>query len=192
VQTTDLVVETQVDRTGNLVADLAVGGIVATYRDVTDRRIFEHQLSQLAFSDPLSGLPNRARFMDRLATAMARARRDENHVAVLFIDFDNFKVVNDSLGHAAGDAVLKEVANRLRACVRGNATAARLGSDEFTVMDSSGGRSARSRNPRCSRNAGVVTNNRCSYTPPAAPPPTIPRPTSTCSAAKRSTRACRA
>jgi diguanylate cyclase (GGDEF)-like protein/PAS domain S-box-containing protein len=114
--------------------DPAVRGIITTCHDVTERKAFELQLSQLAFRDPLSGLPNRALFMDRLEHALVRASRDGRLAAVLFVDLDNFKLVNDSLGHAAGDAVLIEVAARLARCLRAQDTAARLGGDEFTVL----------------------------------------------------------
>jgi diguanylate cyclase (GGDEF)-like protein/PAS domain S-box-containing protein len=118
----------------NQLSDPAVAGIIATYHDVTERKAFEVQLSKLAFRDTLSGLPNRASFMQRLEAAMYRANREERSLAVLFIDLDNFKVINDSLGHAAGDLVLAEVANRLLHCLRADDVAARLGGDEFTIL----------------------------------------------------------
>jgi diguanylate cyclase (GGDEF)-like protein/PAS domain S-box-containing protein len=118
----------------NLLDQPAVAGVVATYRDVTERKAFEHQLRHLAFHDPLSQLPNRALFLDRLEQALARAERHRRAVAVLFVDLDNFKVVNDSLGHQAGDTLLQEVAARLRTCLRLEDTAARLGGDEFAVL----------------------------------------------------------
>jgi diguanylate cyclase (GGDEF)-like protein len=91
-------------------------------------------LRQRAFYDSLTGLPNRALFLDRLAHATARGERLGEEVAVLFIDLDRFKVVNDSLGHSAGDELLVQVGQRLRACLRESDTIARLGGDEFTVL----------------------------------------------------------
>jgi diguanylate cyclase (GGDEF)-like protein/PAS domain S-box-containing protein len=118
----------------NLLDQPAVAGVVVTYRDVTDRKAFEQQLRHLAFHDPLSQLPNRALFLDRLEQALARARRHGRPVAVLFLDLDNFKVINDSLGHQAGDALLIETAQRLQGCLRAGDTVARLGGDEFTIL----------------------------------------------------------
>jgi len=118
----------------NLVGDPAVGGIVATCRDITQRKSFERKLEQLAFTDPLTGLANRALFVERLHQAVERAEQHGRPLAVLFIDLDNFKIVNDSLGHAAGDKVLIMVAERLRACLRNECTIARLGGDEFTII----------------------------------------------------------
>jgi len=118
----------------NLLADPSVAGIVATYRDITERKVFESQLSQLAFQDPLTGLANRAVFMQQLGHALSRTDNPTETLAVLFIDLDNFKIINDSLGHAYGDKVLLTVAERLRRCLRTDGTIARLGGDEFTVL----------------------------------------------------------
>src|SRR5215212_4261157 len=118
----------------NLLDDPVVRGVVITTRDVTERNAMEDQLHHQAFHDPLTGLPNRTLFMDRLEHAVTLANRRGRKVAVLFIDLDNFKVVNDSLGHNAGDQLLIAVAERLKACLRSEDTAARLGGDEFTIL----------------------------------------------------------
>jgi diguanylate cyclase (GGDEF)-like protein/PAS domain S-box-containing protein len=119
-------------------ADAAVAsdgeGVVLTLRDTTERRAFEEQLAHQAFHDVLTGLPNRALFADRLGHALSRRPDDASTIAVLFIDLDDFKTVNDSLGHDAGDAVLREMAARLQRCLRGGDTPARLGGDEFAVL----------------------------------------------------------
>ena len=118
----------------NLLDDLEVGGIMVTYRDITERKQAEAQLSHLAFHDPLTGLPNRALFMVRLEQALHRTEYTGRRVALLFLDLDNFKVINDSLGHQVGDQLLIAVAERLKLCLRTQDTAARLGGDEFTVL----------------------------------------------------------
>ena len=118
----------------NLLKDPAIEGIVVNYRDVTDRRSLEQQLRHQAFHDSLTGLPNRALFLDRLAHGVARTRRGHDPLAVVFIDLDDFKAVNDSLGHAAGDELLVAVAGRIRMTVREADTPARMGGDEFAIL----------------------------------------------------------
>jgi diguanylate cyclase (GGDEF)-like protein/PAS domain S-box-containing protein len=118
----------------NLLGDEAINGIVLNIRDVTERKAFEAELEHQAFHDTLTGLPNRALFRNRLGHALAGQGRDSLSVAVLFLDVDHLKDVNDSLGHGAGDKVLQEVARRLDECMRGVDTAARIGGDEFAVL----------------------------------------------------------
>jgi diguanylate cyclase (GGDEF)-like protein/PAS domain S-box-containing protein len=108
--------------------------LIAVVRDISERKAFEEQLRHMAFHDDLTGLPNRALFMDRVEHALGRAHSAGSSVAVLFIDLDNFKVVNDSLGHAAGDRLLNALSSRLRACLHPHATLARFGGDEFTIL----------------------------------------------------------
>ncbi|HLZ72127.1 MAG TPA: EAL domain-containing protein [Dehalococcoidia bacterium] len=109
-------------------------GLLIIGRDITARVDLEERLRHQAFHDPLTGLPNRALFMDRLAQALSRGERRGTVTAVLFLDLDRFKLINDSLGHEAGDALLVAVAERLRACLRPADTVARFGGDEFIVL----------------------------------------------------------
>jgi diguanylate cyclase (GGDEF)-like protein/PAS domain S-box-containing protein len=103
-------------------------------RDITDRKSLEEQLTHQALHDPLTKLANRVLFRDRVAHALAKIARSKTSIAVLFLDLDNFKTVNDSLGHARGDMLLVSVAERLRTCLRSTDTPARLGGDEFAVL----------------------------------------------------------
>ncbi|HWJ95261.1 MAG TPA: EAL domain-containing protein [Telluria sp.] len=109
---------------------------VAITDDISDRKEAEQTIRHLAFHDALTGLPNRRLFRDRLAQALASARRNDGTVAVMLLDLDHFKKVNDTLGHGAGDELLVEVATRLRAAVRTNDTLARMGGDEFALIAS--------------------------------------------------------
>ena len=118
----------------NLLDDDAVRGLVLTSRDIGERVALEAQLRRQALHDPLTGLGNRALFRDRLEHAMARTQRHPELLAVVMIDLDGFKQVNDSLGHGAGDRLLVEVARRLQDCVRTGDTVARMGGDEFAVL----------------------------------------------------------
>ena len=114
--------------------DEHVRGIVLNSRDVSERKAFEEQLAHQAFHDPVTSLANRALFSDRVEHALMRAQRGVPDIAVMFIDLDDFKTVNDSLGHEAGDRVLQEVAQRLQIAVRPTDTVARFGGDEFAVL----------------------------------------------------------
>jgi diguanylate cyclase (GGDEF)-like protein/PAS domain S-box-containing protein len=108
-------------------------GRIWYFRDITDRRVAEDRVKYLAYYDALTGLPNRTLLQDRLATALAGARRYKHKVALLFLDLDRFKDINDSLGHAVGDLLLQEVAERLKKWGREQDTVARLGGDEFLI-----------------------------------------------------------
>ena len=117
----------------NLQSDPNVRATVVTVRDVSERKQFEMQLTHQAFHDELTGLANRALFIDRVAHALGRRERDGTTLAVLLLDLDDFKTVNDGLGHAAGDSMLTAVAGRLATLVRPGDTTARLGGDEFAM-----------------------------------------------------------
>lgn len=118
----------------NLLADLTIAGVVLTTRDVTHRVALEEQLVHRAFHDELTGLANRALLTNRVELALLRDAREAHRTAVLFLDLDDFKEINDSFGHAAGDSLLMQGADRLRACLRAGDTAARIGGDEFAVL----------------------------------------------------------
>ena len=111
-----------------------VRGIVINTRDISERKSLEHRLTELAFSDELTGLANRSRMRERVGEALAASVGEETPVSLLFIDLDGFKAVNDSLGHAMGDLLLRTAADRLVAAVRPDDTVARLGGDEFAVL----------------------------------------------------------
>jgi diguanylate cyclase (GGDEF)-like protein/PAS domain S-box-containing protein len=118
----------------NLMAEAAVHGWVLTVRDVTDRQVLQQELSYQAFHDSLTGLANRQLFTDRLTHALRRRNGATEPLAVLFLDLDDFKHVNDSLGHGIGDRLLVAVAERISGAIREGDTAARLGGDEFAIL----------------------------------------------------------
>ena len=107
---------------------------VSLSSDITERKAEEERLHNLAHYDPLTGLPNRTLLTDRLHQAISSARREKHHMALMFMDLDKFKQVNDTLGHHIGDLLLKEVAKRILECLRESDSAARLGGDEFVVL----------------------------------------------------------
>ncbi len=121
-------------RGSDLRDEQTVRGLVLTLRDVTEQRQLEDELKHRAFHDVLTGLPNRVLFADRVAQAVSQARIDGRTAAVLFVDLDDFKVVNDTMGHAVGDELLVATAARLASSVRSSDTAARLGGDEFALL----------------------------------------------------------
>jgi diguanylate cyclase (GGDEF)-like protein/PAS domain S-box-containing protein len=123
----------------NLVEDPTVRGLVLNTRDVTDRKLLEEELAHQAFHDSLTGLSNRAVFRDRVDHALARAGRTAASLTVLLLDLDGFKMVNDSLGHDAGDDLLVAVGARIQGCGRASDTVARLGGDEFAILLEDGG-----------------------------------------------------
>jgi diguanylate cyclase (GGDEF)-like protein/PAS domain S-box-containing protein len=118
----------------NLLHDDSIRGLVINIRDITERKQAEELLTYQAFHDPLTDLPNRALFMDRLNHSLVRAQRRDESTGIIFLDIDRFKVVNDSLGHEAGDQLLKAAARRIKNGMRQGDTASRLGGDEFTIL----------------------------------------------------------
>lgn len=124
-----------VDNVGtNLLREPVIGGLVLNTRDVTEQSVIKQQYMHQAFHDPLTDLANRSLFLYQVGHALARHSRHAHPVTVLFLDLDNFKTVNDSLGHAEGDRLLVEAARRLAGCVRSSDLIARLGGDEFAVL----------------------------------------------------------
>src|SRR5207244_1324591 len=111
-----------------------VDEFVSVSRDISERKVVEEQIEYQAYHDALTGLPNRRLFRDRLTVALAHARRLKSTLAVMFLDLDRFKYVNDTLGHSLGDEMLKTVAARLAAALREEDSIARMGGDEFTVL----------------------------------------------------------
>ena len=118
----------------NLLHDNSVNAIVVNYRDITQRKATEKQLEYQAYYDALTGLPNRLLFRDRVVNAIAQAKRHRRGIAVMYLDLDHFKLVNDGLGHSVGDGLLSEVAARLQGSIRASDTISRLGGDEFTIL----------------------------------------------------------
>jgi diguanylate cyclase (GGDEF)-like protein/PAS domain S-box-containing protein len=116
------------DREGKVI------GVIGTYEDITERKVAQERVQYLAYYDALTELPNRTLLQDRLTKALASARRRKDKVALLFLDLDRFKDINDSLGHSVGDLVLKQVAERLKKWAREQDTAARVGGDEFLIV----------------------------------------------------------
>ncbi|GAA2769137.1 putative bifunctional diguanylate cyclase/phosphodiesterase [Streptomyces indiaensis] len=118
----------------DLRTDESVGGLVVTLRDVTEQRKVRHELSHRALHDPVTGLPNRTLLLERIGRALLRDRRESSLACVLLIDLDDFRTVNETLGHAAGDRILKAVGARLSETLRRTDTVARLSGDEFAVL----------------------------------------------------------
>lgn len=123
-----------VDINTSLIAFSGKTYLMGIFRDVTERRQTEEKIHHLAFHDVLTNLPNRILFTDRLNLALAHAHRTKEMLAVLFLDLDRFKIINDTLGHTVGDHLLRGVADRLKYCVREDDTIARLGGDEFSLL----------------------------------------------------------
>ena len=118
----------------NLLHEPSVRAIVLNYRDITQRKETEKQLEYRAYYDSLTGLPNRVLFRDRLVLALEHAKRNKVAVAVMYLDIDHFKLVNDALGHSFGDRLLGEAAKRLRSALRASDTISRVGGDEFSIL----------------------------------------------------------
>lgn len=116
------------DAEGNVV------GVLGSYENITERQLAQEKIRYQAMHDLLTGLPNRTQFSDRLSRSLALARHRQNLLAVMFLDLDRFKTINDTLGHAVGDRLLQEVADRLTSCLREEDTVARWGGDEFTLL----------------------------------------------------------
>lgn len=112
----------------------AIDGVVITHTDISERKAMEERIWNLAYYDPLTNLPNRRMLLDRLSHDLTQAKRFRRALAIMFLDLDNFKNINDTLGHAIGDELLKEVAARLTVCMRSGDTVARQGGDEFVVV----------------------------------------------------------
>lgn len=111
-----------------------VGSVICISKEITDRKRMEERLAHMAEYDALTDLPNRALFTERLLQAISLARRDKNRLALMWLDFDNFKPVNDGLGHHVGDLLLQAAATRMKACLRESDTVGRIGGDEFVVL----------------------------------------------------------
>jgi len=118
----------------NLLHEASVGAIVLNYRDVSQRKETEKQLEYRAYYDSLTGLPNRLLFRDRLVHSLAHAQRNRVGVAVMYLDIDHFKLVNDALGHSFGDRLLADIARRLQGALRASDTISRIGGDEFSIL----------------------------------------------------------
>jgi diguanylate cyclase (GGDEF)-like protein len=108
--------------------------ILLAIEDITERKKYEEKIQQMAFHDSLTGLPNRKLFSDRLGIVLAQAKRNKKKVGIVMLDLDNFKDVNDTLGHDVGDILLKAVAERLSGTLRKSDTVARFGGDEFVLI----------------------------------------------------------
>jgi len=118
----------------DMLEEPSVSAIVLNYRDVSQRKETERQLEYQAYFDTLTGLPNRLLFRDRVVNALPSARRNRVGLAIMYLDLDHFKLVNDALGHSIGDLLLADVASRLRTCLRASDTVSRIGGDEFAVL----------------------------------------------------------
>jgi diguanylate cyclase (GGDEF)-like protein/PAS domain S-box-containing protein len=118
----------------NLLDEASVGAVVLNYRDISQRKEAEKQLEYRAYYDALTGLPNRLLFRDRVVNGLQQARRNRVGLAVMYLDIDHFKLVNDGLGHSFGDVLLGDVARRLQSCLRSSDTISRIGGDEFSIL----------------------------------------------------------